>query len=583
MRFRTRLLLGMLIVFILALSAFVWLAYLRLRGESEAETRNVLAREARLVATALADRRLTDALADSLGRATELRVTFIAPDGAVIGDSEIAEAALPQVENHTNRPEVQAALRGETTAARRTSMTVSRELLYTATPHPDGVIRLSVSVSEVEASITRARRVLFGGAALALLVVIILSTLLVRFVPRPLSRVHETAQAIVAGDLSRRVRPRGSDEVARIGRSIDDMAEQLQRVVEDLQHEKSDLTALFEGLEDGVAVIDEDGTVVRANPAFCRWAGREAAAGQRFATLFRDPGIGNTAAEAIAGKVTSYESQLGDRTLLMSVQPYGGGALVVMRDLTELRQLEGVRRDFVANVSHELKTPLTGILGFAEPLVDGDLTPEQARQFAERIQANARRMQALTEDLLDLARVEAGAWEPDVETVRLDEVAEAAWGAILPEPQKKRVRLHTDPSAERTVSADADALNHILHNLFDNAVRHSPPDATVTIAARDRNGDVVIEIIDRGPGLGIQHRERVFERFYRVDPARDRESGGTGLGLSIVKHLVVAHGGEVGVRSVLGEGATFWFSLPHVHAASSRSEAGDPGRRSPVS
>ncbi len=562
MKFRTRLFLGILGVLLVGLVVLVWLAQVELRAQLEEQYRDELSRTAALAAAALHDRALTDALADSLGAASGLRVSFISPDGAVIGDSEIDEAALQRVDSHRDRPEVGAALGGKTGVATRASETVSRRLLYVAVPHPAGVVRVARPIDDVRSAVTRSRRLLLAGSGLALLTAAALSLLLVRYLPRPFGQVRETARAIAGGDLSRRVRARGSDDVANLGRAVDEMAEQLERTVIDLSREKSDLTALFDGLEDGVAVVDGASVVVRANRAFERWAGRTGLKGVRFGTLFRDPRIGETVSMATEGKAGSYEITAGGRTLLMSAQPYGGGAVVLMRDLTQLRQLEGVRRDFVANVSHELKTPLTGILGFAEPLAEGDLPPDQTRLFAQRIEANARRMRDLLNDLLDLARVESGHWEPAREAVRLDQIARSAWSDLEPIPGDRGVLLKVDESARVAVDADPGSLHQMLHNLFDNALRYSPAGSEIEVHALPVDGNTLVEIRDQGPGIARQHRERVFERFYRVNAARDRDSGGTGLGLSIVKHLVVAHGGNVGVRSELGEGATFWFTLP---------------------
>lgn len=562
MRFRTRLFLGILGVLLAGLVVLVSLAQLELRGELEQQYREELTRTAAVAAMAVRDRDLTDALADSLGEAGGLRVTFVARDGTVIGDSDVDRAALPRVENHGDRPEIRAALDGRAGVATRASETVSRRLIYVAVPHPSGVVRLARPLDDLRTAITRSRRLLFAGGTLALLVAAALSLLIVRLLPRPLRKVRETAKAIAAGDLSRRVRASGSDVVANLGHAIDEMAEQLESTVDDLSREKGDLTALFEGLEDGVAVVDGSGIVVRANTAFKHWAGRVDLVGERFGTLFRDPRIGETAARAVDGRATSCESSVGDRTLLMSAQPHGGGAVVLMRDLTQLRQLEGVRRDFVANVSHELKTPLTGILGFAEPLAEGDLPAEQAQLFAERIGANARRMRDLLSDLLDLARVESGTWEPIRQAIQLDGSARAVWSGLAPTPEDRNVSLLVHPSADLAVDADPDSLHHIFHNLLDNALRFTPDGGTIEVHARRDDGQTIVEVRDHGPGIARQHLERVFERFYRVDAARDRTSGGTGLGLSIVKHLVVAHGGDVGVRSELGEGATFWFTLP---------------------
>jgi two-component system phosphate regulon sensor histidine kinase PhoR len=235
---------------------------------------------------------------------------------------------------------------------------------------------------------------------------------------------------------------------------------------------------------------------------------------------------------------------------------------VTVRDVTELRRLEGIRRDFVANVSHELKTPLTSVTGFAEALADQDVDPERSREFGERILHNARRMRRLVDDLLDLSRVESGAWEPEPEVVDVAGVAQAVWRSLPGDVRGDRPEPDL-AGADHAVRADPRALRQILQNLLENAARYSPPDGTVSVTTR-RDGDRVrIEVTDRGPGIPLAHQDRIFERFYRVDRARGREAGGgTGLGLAIARHLVLAHGGEIGVESELDSGTTVWLTLP---------------------
>lgn len=567
MRLRTRLLLALAAVLFVAFGSFLWWTEVELSSDLNDYMRQELEREARLTAAAIGNRTFSDTLADRLGAAADLRVTLIAPGGSVAGDSEVPRAEIPDVENHGDRPEVRAALEGRTGAATRTSETVTRSLLYVAIPHPEGVVRLAVPRTEVREVLSRARRLILVGGGLSLVLGLALVGALSRFVVRPLRRMRNAARAIAGGDLSRRVRPTEGGELGALGHSIDEMAARLERLLADLRSEKEDLDALFESMEDGVAVIDGGGRLARANPAFARWVGSEDPSGRRLATLVRNPELVDAVERGIGGASESRELALGERTALLSVQPHRGGALIVLRDLTRLRKLEGVRRDFVANVSHELKTPLTSMTGFAEAIADGDLPAERRREFAGRILANAGRMRRLVDDLLDLSRVESGSWEPSPEALAPGDVARIVWSSLAPLPEQREVRLRVDAGGLR-VSADRDALRQILRNLFDNALRYAPEGTEVGMRAHPTHeGRVRLEVSDAGPGIPTEHLSRVFERFFRVDPARSREDGGTGLGLSIVKHLVLAHGGEVGADSELGRGTTLWFTLPAAEAS----------------
>ena len=319
---------------------------------------------------------------------------------------------------------------------------------------------------------------------------------------------------------------------------------------------------MFDELEDGVAQVDREGLIVRANDAFEGWIGRSDLTGERIGSLFRDPGNVVAVQAAIAGETGSNESRIGNHTVLLTCRPDAHGALVVLRDLTRTRQLEEVRRDFVANVSHELKTPLTNVLGFSEAIAEDEEVPAGPRGFAARIVANSRRMQALVDDLLDLSRIESGAWTPEPVDLELAAIAREVWSTFDRGPHDPGVALDVAAPDDLVVHADPDALRQILRNLLDNALRYAPASTAVSISATRDSGSVRIIVEDEGPGIPTAHLERVFERFYRVDAARSREAGGTGLGLSIVKHLVGAHGGEVGIDSEVGRGTRVWLVFP---------------------
>ena len=554
----------LLILALLAVPFGLFLLWAQLELGPQLEDRAVgqLSRTARLIGENFRDRPFSDSLADRLGQITDLRVTLISRDGTVIGDSEIDRARLPTVENHADRPEVAAALRGAVGHDTRASETIALRLLYVAVPNPHGAVRVATPLAGVHEFLIRTRQVAAGTAILALVLASLLAGLMHRFRAAPVERVASVIRELGTGDLSRRTGLAGRGSLSTLGQSIDEMAGRVEERVTSLEGERSDLQTVFNRLDTGLAVVDPDGHIRRVNPAFETWVGRREIVGHRIASLFRDPRNREAIESAIAGSVSRHESELGPRTILLSALPLDEGALVVIQDLTRTRQLEGVRRDFVANVSHELKTPLTSLRGFAEALADGGLASEQSSEFAGRILANVERMQNLIDDLLDLSRIESGVWTPEPEVLSLDGLVDSAWNSLQPGPGSRNIELDREIPTSLRLRADRDALVQVLCNLLDNAIRYTPDGGSVRLIARKDGEHTRIEVADDGPGIPSAQLDRVFERFYRVDTARSREAGGTGLGLSIVKHLVAAHGGQAGIDSELGRGTTAWFTIP---------------------
>ena len=562
MRPSTRTTLLILATLTIPFALFLWWTEADLRPRLEAEVRASLERQARLIQSTIGNQMFSDSLADALGDASASRITLIDPTGLVVGDSEVGEDRLPQVENHADRPEVAQALRGSPGSAIRASETVSLRLLYVALPDSRGAVRVSVPLSRADALVTRSRQWVLAGGLVTMLLVTLLGRQLVRFWQRPVTRLKDTLAAIGRGEMGHRVGFEGGGALAAVGQSVDEAAARLEERMAELAREATDLAGMFDELEDGVAQIDREGLIVRANSAFEARVGRSELAGERIASLFRDPGNLAAVQEAIDGSPGTNESTIGLRTVLLTARPDARGALVVLRDLTRTRQLEGMRRDFVANVSHELKTPLTNVLGFAEAIAEDEEVPEGPRGFADRIVANSRRMQVLVDDLLDLSRIESGVWTPEPIDLELTAVTLEAWSGFDRRPDDAGINLTTDIPEGLTVHVDADAMRQILRNLLDNAIRYAPSGTSVTVTARRGDGHAHMTVEDEGPGIPTAHLERVFERFYRIDAARSREAGGTGLGLSIVKHLVVAHGGDVGIESEVGRGTRVWLVLP---------------------
>ncbi|MDX1396398.1 MAG: ATP-binding protein [Gemmatimonadota bacterium] len=533
-----------------------------IRRSGETETARILEQGALMTSRLLADRPFDDPLADSLGAAQGLRVTLIGPDGTVLGDSEVPATRLPSVENHGGRPEVRAALDGSPGTASRASETIAQRQVYAAVPSPNGALRLSARLEGVESAVVRMRQMMLVALFIGLILGYPATHLVTRRTAGRLDAVQATVSGLAAGDFTGRTRLPGGDRVAALGQAVDRLADTLEERVGRSDEHTGDLRTMFDSLDDGVAFVNPEGLLQIRNSAFERWAGRGLERGARMSAVFRSPEILSAVETAQQGTSTTEEIRLGERTLLMSARPHRGGALLILRDLTNLRRLEGVRRDFVANVSHELKTPLTSIVGFAEAISGGELPAETADDFATRILANATRMRRLVDDLLDLSLIESGSWSPSLEPVPIGRFAHEVWDELSSGPEVRDVELDVDDPDVSVVQADARAVRQILQNLVGNALRYAPADSAIAIRVRPAGAFVRTEVIDAGPGIPSAHLGRVFERFYRVDPGRSREEGGTGLGLAIVKHLVVAHGGDVGIESEVSRGTTAWFTLP---------------------
>jgi two-component system, OmpR family, phosphate regulon sensor histidine kinase PhoR len=426
--------------------------------------------------------------------------------------------------------------------------------------------------------------VLTGCIALALASAV--AFLFARAVSRPIVELRDVARALASGDLSRRPSLTAPGEVGDLAIALHRLGEQLGSRLIALEEEDSLLTALFDSLNEGVIAVDARQRVVRINATGRFLLRATTPVPFPLDYLPRERVFRESVAAALAGTVTeAAETTVDNRLLALTARPLaGGGAVVALLDLTATRRLEAVRRDFVANVSHELKTPLTVVGGFAETLTDEDLPPDRRRQFAETILVNTRRMQRIVDDLLDLSRIESGGWVP--KPIPVDARAAAA-DAVVPSKvlaEQKGIALEfCVPDDARMVTADPTALRQVLTNLVENAVRHTAAGSvTVTthrengVARAGLNGDrgepptaaetatpgVWLTVRDTGVGISSEHLPRIFERFYRVDRARSREAGGTGLGLAIVRHLAEAHGGRVRAESQVGRGTSVAVFFP---------------------
>jgi len=409
------------------------------------------------------------------------------------------------------------------------------------------------STNGVRWAIVRAGAVAFVAAG-------VLAWWVGRALGRPLERLTAVARAIAAGqtpDFPVTVLP----EIAQHALALRVMQDELTARFDVLRREREETRTLIESMSDGVIAANDRGKIVSCNAAALRLLGyKDAAALPPLGELFHDKPGRDLLREILAGRDVELRAlDIEDRTLLVTGRALpDGGTLVVLRDVTELRRLEAVRRDFVANVSHELKTPLTSIAGYAETLATETDSP-----FAQRILANARRMQRLVDELLDLSRIESGGWRPERGVVELEPAARDAWAPFAERAKEAHVAFDVAVAPEaHAVAADPVALRQVFTNLFDNALRHTPAGGRIRFRADLSQDSVRLSVEDNGSGIAGEHLPRIFERFYRVDTGRAREQGGTGLGLAIVKHLVEAHGGRVEADSALGRGTTIRMTFP---------------------
>ncbi len=350
-------------------------------------------------------------------------------------------------------------------------------------------------------------------------------------------------------------------ELQAVDAAVDLLAHELTTRAHALDAERVRLVALLAAVNEGIVRIDADGRMGHANPAALTLLGLPVQDAIPIASVVRDPELRDLVTRALAGEsVLTREITIGARTLLVSGRPLpGGGAVLSVADLSELRRLEGVRRDFVANASHELKTPLTSIRGYAETLLGADVDPDTRRQFLQVIEANATRLQHIVDDLLDLSRIESGRWTPERSPVDAAGIARDAWNDFRLAAARRSIRF--DVTGRADVRADAGALHQIFVNLFDNALRYTSDGGHVHVRINTDGDRVEIAVQDDGSGIPGDALPRIFERFYRVDPARSRSEGGTGLGLAIVRHLVEAMDGSVRAESQLGKGTTIIIHL----------------------
>lgn len=517
-----------------------------------------------------------------MGDEIDTRITLVAMNGEVLADSKRTSVEhVAQMENHKDRLElVHAAIRGFGTSE-RTSPTLGEPMLYIALRAdkdgtPVGLVRTALPMTEVRAQIAAIERLIWFVALLVSVAVVALSYFIAAGVVRPVSTLTHAAEAIAAGDYQHRVYLNSQDDLGTLAVSFNRMSGQLAAREAQLRESNRRLATVLEGMVEGVIALDDRERIVLANAAAGRLLGFSPARtqGRPLLEVVRNHALHQTLAQLQgANGPTQRKIEIEDddhgvvsvNTTLLSDEP-STRFILVLHDVSELRRLESMRQEFVANVSHELKTPLSSIKAYAETLMNGALNDAQNNaQFVQRIDEQAERLHQLILDLLSLARIESGQQAFDIRAVSLAEVVRSCLAAHQAAAQAKQINLGTNGEmSDIQVRADEEGIRQIVNNLIDNAVKYTPDGGTVTVAWRSVDSTAEIEVRDTGIGIPKEHLPRVFERFYRVHKARSRELGGTGLGLAIVKHLAQSFGGSVDVASQLGGGSVFTVTLPRI-------------------
>ena len=567
--------------------SLILLAYVVSRTIETIETENAaqdLAARASLFRAAIeaqleaAGNETLQALCKQLGTESQTRLTVIKPDGTVLADSNESPADM---DNHATRPEVAQALKGLTGASTRFSYTVNEKMVYVAMPAgaaPNNVvIRASFPLTSIDATIGTIYRRMGGAVLIVMLCAALLSWVVSRRLVQPVMALKAGAARFACGDFASPLAVPDSEEFGSLAEALNEMARQCAFRIEAMEQQRNEQDAVFSSMMEGVFAVDSELRIISMNDAASTLLRVDANAvkGRPILEAVRNTALRDFVQGALVSDApVEAELSVGQREpLLLKAQGamlHDGsgrtmGAVVVLNDITRLRRLEEVRQDFVANVSHELKTPITSIKGFVETLLDEPApSPENVRRFLQIVEKQANRLDAIIEDLLSLSRLEQtkGAVSLKIEQAPVLPVINAAVELCQHQAELREIRIQVECPPDLAAGINPPLLEQGLVNLINNAVKYSDDGQSVLVRAREHEGTLVIDVADEGTGIHANELDRIFELFYRIDKARSRDLGGTGLGLSIVKHIAQAHSGSVSVISTPGEGSVFTLQLP---------------------
>jgi two-component system phosphate regulon sensor histidine kinase PhoR len=585
--FKLKLILSYFFLVFLSLGFTSFFLDKNLEEKSLQEIKSVLIDEARLIESnisvnfsSLNDPVRLDRLVKDLGSKIKSRITIIDMQGKVLADSEKDQQEIVKLENHYNRPEIYQALNNKLGQEMRYSYTLRIEMLYIALPIKQnnqnvGVLRLALPLTSVQKVLFTVRKTILIGLFFTLCLAFLLGSILAKAVISPINRIIHISSKFAQGDFTRRIASGSSDEIGQLAITLNKMAQEIEEKVSEIATQKQHLEAIFNSMVEGVIITDNSEKIVSINHAIEELFSikQDQVQGMFLLESIRNSDISAVIANAIKnGNFISKEITLVMpvlRIIKVNVSPIFEknkvtGAITVIHDITQMRYLETLRRDFVANVSHELKTPLTSIKGFVETLLEGALEDkENSVNFLKIINTHVDRLNTLINDLLDLSQMESKEIVLKKEKFNLAQLVNEIISGFRSQAEMKVIEMRFDLPLELDIVVDKSKIEQVLTNLINNAIKYNKEKGFVRIYAQQLPGKIKVVVEDSGSGIPSKDLPRIFERFYRVDKARSRELGGTGLGLSIVKHIIELHGGSVGVESTEGIGSKFWFILPN--------------------
>lgn len=521
-----------------------------------------------------------DPIIDSLSNDLGVRITVIDMEGTVLADSGVSDKKLLEMEKHDTRPEIMEALKSGFGLSRRYSTTLKTEMLYMAYPLGEkggyfGIIRLALPLKEIQNIHYQTNKTIYIVSLIGFIISIVIGLIVSSFITKPIKSITQVAEDIAGGKLDKKARIHTGDEIQKLAESLNHMTSQLKEKIDLLTSERDKLNSILEGMIEGVMMVDAQGDIVIVNSALKRiFSINKDVAGKTPIEVIRNSDL-QDAFNAVQKGQDSFSKEIkiygqGDKTLMLQVVALkkGGefqGAVGVFHDISKIKRLENIRKDFVANVSHELKTPLSNIIGYSETLLTKDVSEnrERQREFIEVIHNHTKRLANIVEDLLKISEIESGRLILELQVIDIKGVIEKASEILEKDIKGKNLSLEIElPDNLPGVRANENGLEQVFLNLLDNAIKYTPDNGRISIMAKEMDDSVQVEISDTGIGIPSNALSRIFERFYRVDKARSREMGGTGLGLSIVKHLTESMGGKIWATSEVNKGSTFTFTLP---------------------
>jgi two-component system phosphate regulon sensor histidine kinase PhoR len=584
--FRVKLILSYFFLICISLGFIAFFLDKHLEEKSLQEIKSSLINEARLIESNIAnnsrilsDPGQLDKLCQDLGGKVGSRITVIDPQGNVLADSEKSPQETSRMENHLNRPEVYRALAQGLGEQIRYSATLKIDMLYVALPivqnnRNTGVLRLALPLTSVQKVLFSVRKTIVVSLFFTLGLAFLLGSVLAKAVISPINRIIYVSSKFAQGDFSRRIFHDASDEIGQLAATLNKMAQDIQEKIREIDTKSQHLEAIFNSMVEGVIVTDASERIISFNHAIEELFGVELAQAQGKFIL---EGIRNSEISGLINSVLKNARVISkeivlvlpeQKTVQANVSPVFEkdkvtGCVAVIHDITKIRHLETIRQDFVANVSHELKTPLTSIKGFVETLLEGALQDkDNSLDFLKIVDQQVDRLSVLIDDLLELSHLESKEMVLNKTKLNLAGLVNQAILEFKSQAKKKNLEIKSDLPASLEILADQSKLEQVLSNLIQNAVKYNKDNGFVRIYSESLADKIKITIEDSGSGIPVKDIPRIFERFYRVDKARSRQLGGTGLGLSIVKHIVELHGGQVGVESAEGLGSKFFLILP---------------------